>query len=261
MAKLGRPPKKSRTGIDPIAPTLWERIRRNVNAGLLPPIHASEIARLAQHGEITSTEAAAAFRVGEIYGRYERCVGCSRSARSPSYEMGYSGHPPENQQERDEERDRAEQDATKAWVSLQGMLSKMVVGSAELRRLEELCVQNECISPPDVQTVRKILERLAQYFRVVSAGKNVELKRQAKASFRGPNTVLSNTPAPSARKQGADRAAFLSSVAPLIPNASQDQLDKMFDDYCSQRSKETAKLDRDTFRQEKARGPLTKRQP
>lgn len=260
MAKLGRPPK-SRTGIEPIAPALWDRIRRNVNAGLLPPIHASEIARLAQHGEITSTEAAAAFRVGEIYGRYERCVGCARSARSPSYEMGYSGHPPENQQERDEEQDRAEQDATKAWLSLQGMLSKMVVGASELRRLEELCVQNEAISPPDVQTVRKILENLAQYFRVVSAGKNVELKRHARASFRGTNTVLSNTASPPARKQGADRAAFLSSVAPLIPNATQDQLDKAFDDYCKGRATETAKRDRETFREEKARGPLTKRKP
>lgn len=260
MAKLGRPPK-SRTGIEPIAPALWDRIRRNVNAGLLPPIHASEIARLAQHGEITSTEAAAAFRIGEIYGRYERCVGCSRSARSPSYEMGYSGHPPENQQERDEERDRTEQDATKAWLSLQGMLSKMVVGSVELRRLEELCVQNEPISPPDVQTVRKILDRLAQYFRVVSAGKNVELKRQARASYRTPRTVLSNTPAPPPRAQGADRASFLASVAPLIPNVSQDQLDKAFDDYCNGRATENAKRDRETFRQEKASAPLTKRKP
>lgn len=253
MAQKGRPPK-SRTGIEPIAPALWDRIRRNVSQGLLQPIHGCEVARLAHHGEITATEAAAAFRVAEIYGRFDQCMGRTRSARSPSYQMGYSGTAPESQQaadEREAKADRRETSAAKQWDALRTHFNKMGATSAELRRLEELCVEDISIGPIDLIDIRKILQRLAQDFRIVAAPKNSELKRQAR---RVTQTVIESTkPAAAAppQRSAVDRESFLDVVRKSFPELTEVQLESMFSSYCAQRSINTARRDRDAFRDEK----------
>jgi hypothetical protein len=65
---------------------LWRRIvDEGVRFGHLNPQLGSEVGRLCFNDAITSIEAAAASRVAEIYGRYERTQGMRRSAASPTY--------------------------------------------------------------------------------------------------------------------------------------------------------------------------------
>ena len=42
-------------------------------------------------GRLLHGEAATAFQIGEVYGRYEAQIGKRRTTRSPSYESGFGG--------------------------------------------------------------------------------------------------------------------------------------------------------------------------
>lgn len=259
MAKLGRPPKKA-TCIEPIAPALWDRVRRNVAAGLLPAIHGSEVSRLAHHGMITPTEASAAFRLAEIYSRWDTALGKARSPKSPSYEMGFSGTAPESQKVADEREKAAEKreiDARAQWEALQKILDDMGISNAERRWVEELCVQNEPIGPIELSDIRPILQGLAQQFRVVSAGKNSALKRAAKEITHAQKPASIAAPKASA----VDRTSFLSVIAAQLPNLTQDQLDSIYLSYCETRTENIAKRDRDVFRDEKKQTAHLKRKP
>jgi hypothetical protein len=118
--KRGRPRKREApAGVEPIAPAAWARIRQMVAAGALDPIHATEIGRLSYLGEITASQAAAGFRVAEIYGRYERSIGRRRSARSPSYEIAFG--PAAEQVASEIEAVRA-RSAAREWARLQDLI-------------------------------------------------------------------------------------------------------------------------------------------
>jgi hypothetical protein len=39
-------------------------------------------------GELTDIEVTAGFKIAEVYGRFERSIGCRRIVASPSYEVG-----------------------------------------------------------------------------------------------------------------------------------------------------------------------------
>lgn len=243
MSKLGRPPKK-KTAIKPIEPGQWDRIRRLVASGTLDPIHGSAIGRLSYLGELTATEASAAFRVGEIYGRYDRVVlEKRRSARSPSYEMGFSGQTPEGQQANqrlsDEEESRI---ATKNFNDLKNQLPEF---PRELRsRIEELCVEDISIGSADLADVRIILGKLAQYFGIVSAGKNSPSRLPQK---RSPSIVPDGAPAPS-RLPSIDLVCFRDVMVSILPKPMQNQIDAIYDDYCARRAREV-------FRRQKINRP------
>lgn len=163
----GRPSKaQSETGH--IAPAEWGRIRRAVESGMLDPIHGSQLGRLSYHREITDTQFEAGKKVGEIYGRFEKSIGKRRSARSPSYERGFSGQSPEAQRT-DSMIEEAEQ-AKRAWQSLQDELKPY---PRHLRAmLELLAVEDQAIAQLDLHDMRILLDSLAMFFGVVSAGKN-----------------------------------------------------------------------------------------
>lgn len=260
MAKLGRPPKKTGTGIEPIAPALWDRVRRNVSQGLLPAIHGSEVARLHHFGLITPTEAAAAFRVGEIYSRWDRCMGRARAPRSPSYELGFSGTAPESQKaldQRDADEIKRERDAREKWDILEEKFVKLNVSPADRRRIEELCVQNECIGPMELSDIRPILAGLAQEFRVVTAGKNAALKKQAR-EITNPKMPAA---AIAAKPSQIDRESFVSVITAKVPNLSVDQIDGLFSLYAEKRKEKTTLRDRETYRSDMKDGLVRKRKP
>src|SRR5258705_8561698 len=52
------------------------------------PLLETQIGRLLFLEQVTLVEAQTAFRIAEIYGRYDRAIGRRRSAASPSYEAG-----------------------------------------------------------------------------------------------------------------------------------------------------------------------------
>lgn len=259
MAKLGRPPKSS-TGIEPIAPALWDRIRRNVGQGLLPAIHGTEIARLHHFGLITPTEAAAAFRIAEIYSRWDKCLGRARSARSPSFELGFGGSVPENQKaadQKDADDIKREKDAREKWDALEEKFNKLNVTPSERRRIEELCAQNEAIGSIELSDIRPILAGLAQEFRVVTAGKNSALKRQAK-DITNPKAA---TPRPKPNTAAAERKTMSDITKSILKNASQDQIDTVYETFTALRSLNLAKQDRGVVRDELAERRLARRKP
>lgn len=233
VAKPGRPPK-NRPTIEPIAPAAWDRIRRLVARGAIEAIHGSQIGRLSYFGELTATEASAAFRVGEIYGRYDRVVlEKRRSARSPSYEMGFSGQTPEGQQRN--RRLSEEEEHRIATRNFQDLRSQLPEFPRELRaRIEDLCVEDTPISSTDLADVRIILGKLAAYFGIVSAGKNSIQRLPQKPS---PSIVPGNVPT-MPRQQSVESLCFRDLMIRILPKEQQNQIDTIYEDYCARRARE-----------------------
>lgn len=100
MGKRGRPAKageryacgKLKPTGDPVTGALWHRIREHAAKLARDERLASELGRLSFHRQITDAQAAAGFRVGLIYGMFERHYSAPpRKTRSPSYQIGLTG--------------------------------------------------------------------------------------------------------------------------------------------------------------------------
>jgi hypothetical protein len=170
VSKRGRPSNKDR-GIerDGLVPVIWGRIQRGVEDGVIDPIHGSQLGRLSHHRRITETQFTAAHRVGQVYGRFERTIGARRNMRSPSYEMGFAGKSFEGQRRADLEEAEEARAAKEAWDKLQGALTPY---PKDVRnRLEQLCVEDQSIGPTDLPDVCLVLDHLAEFYGVVSAGR------------------------------------------------------------------------------------------
>jgi hypothetical protein len=76
-----------------LTPTAIKRMTEDLARGAGDKRFESEVGRLLFEKKLNDREAAAAFKVGEIYGRYERLHARRRSAVSPSYTIGRSGAP------------------------------------------------------------------------------------------------------------------------------------------------------------------------
>jgi len=136
---------------------LWRRIKDyGVKLGLDRRL-GSEVGRLSLLGELTDTEAAAAFLVGEIYGRFERAEGRRRSAQSPSYEIGQGGEPGEMPDQ--EQRARR---ARKQFFRLQACLPTYPPGGRAV--LEQVCCEDRSINSRDLDDLRSMLARVAAEF-------------------------------------------------------------------------------------------------
>jgi len=140
---------------------LWRRIKDyGVKLGLDRRL-GSEVGRLSLLGELTDTEAAAAFLVGEIYGRFERAEGRRRSAQSPSYEIGQGGEPGEMADQ--EQRARR---ARKQFFRLQACLPAYPPGGRAV--LEQVCCEDRSINSRYLDDLRGLLARVAAEFGLVA---------------------------------------------------------------------------------------------
>jgi hypothetical protein len=197
---------KKPTG-DPIVPAAWARVRTDAAKLINDDRLASELGRLSFHRELTDAQAAAGFRVAEIYAGYEKAKGKRRSLGSPSYEQefrGDGGFPEELVAVKDAAEkpnaitldDLSEDDplykrmagtlaAEQAFLALQDELDNYGPRARDL--LETLCVDNCTINPQKLDAMRWLLNRLAVFFG--TSGSRKKAKRQAP------------------RKTGAERAA------------------------------------------------------
>jgi hypothetical protein len=142
---------------------LWRRIKDyGVKLGIDRRL-GSEVGRLSLLGELTDTEAAAAFLVAEIYGRFERAEGRRRSARSPSYEIGQGGEPGEMADE--EQRARR---ARKQFFRLQACLPAYPGGGRTV--LEQVCCEDRSINSRHLDDLRGLLARVAAEFGLAAKG-------------------------------------------------------------------------------------------
>lgn len=164
--KRGRPSNKERDGL---VPGVWSRIRREVELGMLDPIHGSQLGNLSHHHKLTDTQFTAANRVGQVYGRFERTIGARRNMQSPSYEMGFAGKSFEGQRRADLDEAEEARAAREAFDKLKEALKPY---PREVRnRLEQLCVEDQAIGPTDLPQVCDVLDHLAEFYGVVSAGR------------------------------------------------------------------------------------------
>ena len=120
------------------------------------PMLETEVGRLLFLDELTPLEATTAFRIAEIYGRYDWSVGRRRSVASPVYEMGRQASA-EGADSEFEERRRVQ--AKKDFSALAAILR--VPGRGLRAAIEELCVDNRFIPPTWRPPIRAILHVVA----------------------------------------------------------------------------------------------------
>lgn len=175
--RKGRPPKPGprtacgalkRATDNGLTPTAIKRISEDLARGAGDKRFETEVARLLFERKINDREAAAAFKVGEIYGRFERLHGKKRSAVSPSYTMGRAGAPELADErmtsEQVEARDQRERDVEAAFAALQDEVPPY---PAKLRAmLENLCVDNLHVPEIWLPELRWMLERIAKAARI-----------------------------------------------------------------------------------------------
>jgi hypothetical protein len=196
------------------------------------PRLGTEIGRLCAAGRMTATEATAAFRVAEIYGRYERMAGLKRSCRSPSYEVGYGGGGDTIEGDRDLQ-------VGAAWHQLQGHIP---IWPPDLRsHLEELAVENKCIGPMELHEVRMLLGTLAEFFGITSARDNSPLARRSPR----PPAHGKALPATKLPRSEIDREALRLTLLRVNPNLLPDEIDRETTFFFTLK-------ERERFRREKA---------
>ncbi len=174
MTKSGRPRKAGerypsgdiKPKAEPIAPAQWARIKNDAVKLTGDQRLGSELGRLSFHGELTNAQAAAGFRVAEIYHRYHRYKRLRETPKSPNYEQGFGGSA-----DLAEERMSSEQ--------LEAYEASILAAEADFLRLQEemplyvrelpqalvdLCVFNVPLNPAFLPDLRIHLDRLAVQF-------------------------------------------------------------------------------------------------
>lgn len=156
--KQGRDQAVSVVGSSSISPTTVHRIREHARALGLDPRLGTELGRLVLFEQITSLEAAAGFRMAEVYGRFERQHGRRRATKSPSYEIGFGGRGGDNE----------EDNAEKPFMALQEHLKVFPPRARD--ELERLCVDDQPIGPAGLSDVRAMLTRMGKdHFKMQAA--------------------------------------------------------------------------------------------
>jgi hypothetical protein len=183
-------PTKIRSSIEPIAPALFDRLRTELMKKGADSRFGSEVGRLSMQGELSATQAAAAFRIAEIYGRFERYRDLRRSVGSPSYMVAssiYAGDDkaieaitpemlarsmaeellePEQLKDLEQRVDAADQ----RFLKLQKFM-RVFPGNVRAA-LELLCVEDRMTNPAAVETIRAALDEAAVFFRIKAAPKD-----------------------------------------------------------------------------------------
>jgi hypothetical protein len=226
--KRGRPKKREApAGVEPIAPAAWARIRQMVAAGALDPIHATEIGRLSYLGEITASQAAAGFRIAEIYGRYERSIGRRRSARSPSYEIGFGPGAEEVANEVEAARARS---AAREWARLQDLIPPFPPIAKAL--LEALCVEDHAISQLHLPGVCTLLDRVAAAFGTAAGIGSTKV-----APVRRARAASASNQSAAPPRANIEREVWRTMLEKLRPDLLIDETNSSYEIFCALRDR------------------------
>jgi len=231
LVQSGRPPKsgerypggqlKPADGREPLSPALLRRIFRSAEEGHGDARLASQVGRLVFYRLLSAAEATTAFQVAEVYGRFEAQSGVRRSTRSPSYETGFNGGRAGDELAALVDPETIERMRTieAAWLALQDELSDYPrrVRAA----IETLCVNDEAIGSLLLPDVRKILAKLAAFFR---SGRAKKRRRRSALMVVGREhrAIPIDTPAP--RRIDRDKEAWLAVQRKLSPQLDEREL-------------------------------------
>jgi hypothetical protein len=155
-----------------LTPTAIKRIMTNLELGAHDERRfKSQVGMLLFEKKLNQREASVAFRVAEIYGRFERLHGQRRSAVSPSYMIGRGGAP-ELADERmtgDQigAREKRERNIEAAFIDLQDEIASEPRDARDA--FERLCVEDRPV-PGRLGDVKRILGRLARKWRIPHMG-------------------------------------------------------------------------------------------
>lgn len=239
-AKVAAAPKS-----DAFSPTEVHRVREHWKKLGADARAGSEVGRLLLSEALTSKEAGAAWKIAEIYGRYEFLHGKRRSARSASYESGRASAV--NTFVADEVADfnlEAEAAVVAAFKSLP-MQGKTF--PARLRsRIERLCVEDESIPFGWLAEIKAELEKHADHLGTIKAGKKQKTPAKPKAK---------ETP----RKQSTpiilrERQSWIMVMQKLRPDLDEGASIEAFDYF-------KALAARSEFRKDKANSHFKSRAP
>jgi hypothetical protein len=206
-----------------LTPTAIKRISEDLARGAGDRRFESEVARLLFEKKLNDREAAAAFRVGEIYGRYERLHGLRRSAVSPSYTRGRSGAPELADErmtsEQIEAREKRQRDIEAAFLALQDEIP--IYPPRWRGMIEHLCVENAHVPEIWLPEVR-LLEKIAKAARIPGQKGDKARGSVSRGSGPGPkgtdvrpNGTGSSSIVP---RQTDDRDAWLTVTRKLRPD-------------------------------------------
>jgi hypothetical protein len=190
-------------GSSSVSPASVHRIRELGRTFALDPKLGTELGRLLLLERVTTLEAAAGWRIGEVYGRFERQHGKRRAARSPSYELGFraAGAAAETPD-----------DAQAPFIALQKKLR--IYGARACDAIETLCVDNEPIGPAALQMiVRPILATIGKdHFGMQAAVIPTGPQTQAPKIGRRKAEALASTSRAHLDKPRADGAEVLAEL-------------------------------------------------
>lgn len=244
MAKRGRKPKpgpRFPSGqLKPESAGITTTALQRLRALGSNPLLETQIGRLLFLEELRPIDAQTAFRIAEIYGRYDRALGRRRSLASPSYEMGRGRDTA--LMESDSERARAES-AARVFGALQAELKLCPRGIKPA--LEELCVEDRPCPAGWLPAVRIALDILAVPLGIRRMRRTDKPKRPADK----PIDRNVNAPAKTVNPASSiERDAFIGAVATLVPDLNEDEARELYHQF-------TARRERERFRQEKGEAP------
>jgi hypothetical protein len=234
MARRGRPKKpgarypggqlKAETA--GITATALQRLRALGSNPLLE----TQVGRLLFLEELRPIDAQTAFRVAEIYGRYDRAIGRRRSTASPSYEAGRGRDA--GLHESDSERARAES-AARRFGALQAEIRLCPRGVRGA--LEELCVEDRPCPPGWLPAVKIALDMLAVPLGI----------RRMRREERRPEQIVSIAPDVAWVSRGSlERDAFMVAIASYRPEMKPDEIDELFKQFKARYERERFRLDK-----------------
>jgi hypothetical protein len=182
----------------------------------LDPRLTSQIGRLRYLKLITDAQAAAADKVGQIYGRYERTHRLRRAAVSPSYQLGRGRAIDAHDHD-----DAALAAAAADYAALQDCIPPFPRATRDA--LEALCVENCAVPSWQLDEVRRVLDKVARAFGLAGAdtGRSVAAagtrKRLRGAAAR---EAAARTPSPTRQEKFA-AGAYVARTADATPVASR----------------------------------------
>lgn len=195
---------------DPRAENVFRRFAELEKTVGLDPRLTSQIGRLRYLKLITDGQVAAADKVGQVYGRFERTHYKRRHSVSPSYQLG-RGH---SNHEYDDDEIRAAQedyDAVQDCIPIFPREARDVI--------EQLCVENCAIATSHLPDVRRVLDKVARVFGLATA-RDDERASIAVATTR--RRVRAPRPKPQMTRQGKFEAgAYVARTADATPQPSR----------------------------------------
>lgn len=239
---------------EPITGVIWQRIARLTRDGKADPRAVSEVARLHAYGAFSDKHAIVGLKIGEIYGRFERLIGCSRSVKGFSYDVGFRGMAllSEEQEAAHDERERK---ARTAFDDLQKELRTL--SRDAVVAIETLCVEDRHILPIWHDELRAFFGRLAMKWGVTAGQKHGGARPGSgptRTTITATTQIVEKSAEPAKPKPNADRVAWFKAMRVMRPDLRGEGLKESYELWRALKDQTAYRLKTDRKRLEDGKG-------